>query len=214
MSGEAEGAGARSAPVAVAVGGSRRTASSSAGTGEHGMEVPAPIAEEVRVFELKPLRAEAVPAALSKAERYRLLNEPEQAQSICQDVLRTQPGNQQAVTLYLLAITDSFRKQRRPDLRMARALLEELASEYDRSYYAGIVDERLARATLEMGGVLSPHEAYEGFRRAMRWYARAEELRPEGNDDAVLRWNTCARELMENPQLRPATDERGELRLE
>jgi hypothetical protein len=165
------------------------------------------------VFELKPLRAEAIPAALSKAERYRLLNEPEQAQSICQDVLRTQPGNQQAITLYLLAITDCFRTQH-PDLRMARALIEQLTSEYDHSYYAGIVDERLARARLEVGGVLAPQEAYEGFRRAMRWYARAEELRPAGNDDAVLRWNTCARELMENPRLRLDVEERIELRLE
>jgi len=165
------------------------------------------------VFELKPLRAEAIPAALSKAERYRLLNEPEQAQSICQDVLRTQPGNQQAITLYLLATTDCFRSQH-PDLRMARALIEQLTSEYDRSYYSGIVDERLARGRLESGSVLAPQEAYEGFRRAMRWYARAEELRPAGNDDAVLRWNTCARELMENPRLRLDVEERIELRLE
>jgi hypothetical protein len=166
------------------------------------------------VFELKPLRAEAVAAALAKAERYRLLNEPEQAQSICQDVLRTQPGNQQAVTLYLLAITDCFRTQQPPDLKTARALLDQLVSEYDRSYYAGIVDERLARAKMESGGVLAPQEAYDGFRRAMRWYAQAEALRPAGNDDAVLRWNTCARVLMENPQLHPAGEERGELRLE
>ena len=81
--------------------------------------------EEAPLFELKPLRAEAIPAALAKAERYRLLNEPEQAESICQDVLRTQPGNQQAITLYLLAITDSFRTSRPPDVWRARALLEQ-----------------------------------------------------------------------------------------
>jgi hypothetical protein len=166
------------------------------------------------LFELKPLRAEAVPAALAKAERYRLLNEPEQAESICQDVLRTQPGNQQAVTLYVLAITDGFQAQHPPDVRLARALLDQLASEYDRAYYAGIVDERLARAKLEAGGVLGPQEAYEGLRRAMQWYAQAETLRPAGNDDAVLRWNSCARVLMENPRLRPTVEERGELRLE
>ena len=155
------------------------------------------------MFELKPLRAEAIPAALSKAERYRLLNEPEQAQSICQDVLRTQPGNQQAITLYLLAITDCFRSQH-PDLRMAQALIEQLTSEYDRSYYSGIVDERLARGRLESGSVLAPQEAYEGFRRAMRWYARAQ----------VFQRSTCARELMENPRLRLDVEERIELRLE
>jgi len=168
------------------------------------------------VFELKPLRAEAIPAALAKAERYRLLNEPEQAESICQDVLRTQPGNQQAVTLYLLAITDSFRTSNQPDVWRARALLEQFTSEYDRCYYAGIVEERLARAKLESGGPLAPQEAFAGFTRAMRWYTQAEALRPPGNDDPILRWNTCARVLMENPHLRPAAeyDEIIELRLE
>jgi hypothetical protein len=140
------------------------------------------------VFELKPLRAEAIPAALSKAERYRLLHEPEQAQSICQDVLRTQPGNQQAITLYLLSITDCFRTQH-PDLRMARALLEQLASEYDRSYYAGIVDDswrerhwRWVASSRPPGPTRVP--SGDALVRP------AEELRPEGNDDAVLRWNT------------------------
>ncbi|MGZ6059455.1 MAG: hypothetical protein ACXWLP_08345 [Myxococcaceae bacterium] len=166
------------------------------------------------MFELKPLRPEAIPAALAKAERYRLLNEPEQAESICQDVLRTQPGNQQAITLYLLAVTDSFRTSRPPDVRRARAILEHFASDYDRCYYAGIVDERLARAKLEEGGPLGPVEAYDGFRRAMHWYAEAEAIRPAGNDDAILRWNTCARVLMENVHLRPEEDERSELRLE
>ncbi len=166
------------------------------------------------MFELKPLRAEAIPAALAKAERYRLLNEPEQAESICQDVLRTQPGNQQAITLYLLAITDTFRIIRPPDVWRARTLLDHLESEYDRCYYAGIIDERLARARLESGDVLGPQEAHDGFRRAMRWYAQAEALRPAGNDDAVLRWNACARVLMENVHLRPANDDFSELRLE
>jgi hypothetical protein len=171
--------------------------------------------EEAPVFELKPLRPEAIPAALAKAERYRLLNEPEQAESICQDVLRTQPGNQQAITLYLLAITDTFRPTHAPDVWRARALLDQLSSDYDRCYYAGIVEERLARAKLESGGPLAPQEAFDGFSRAMRWYTEAEALRPSGNDDAILRWNSCARVLMENPHLRPATEyDAGELRLE
>src|SRR5262249_60402806 len=111
------------------------------------------------VFELKPLRAEAIPAALAKAERYRLLNEPEQAESICQDVLRTEPENQQAVTLYLLAITDSFRTSHPPDVWRARALIEQFTSEYDRCYYAGLVDERPARAQPESAGPPPPPQA-------------------------------------------------------
>src|SRR6186997_1673006 len=40
------------------------------------------------VFELKPLSASAIPSALAKAERYRLINEPEQSESICEDIPR------------------------------------------------------------------------------------------------------------------------------
>jgi hypothetical protein len=168
------------------------------------------------VFELKSLRAEAIPAALAKAERYRLLNEPEQAESICLDVLRTQPGLQQALTLLLLAITDGFRTARILDVSRARAVVQKLESDYERSYYEGIICERLARAKMERGGPLSPHEAYQGFREAMRWYAKAETLRPRDNDDAILRWNTCVRVLADNPQLQPLLppEERGELGLE
>ena len=49
------------------------------------------------MFELKPLSTEAIPAALEKAERYRLLNEPGEAESICLDVLKADPENQQAL---------------------------------------------------------------------------------------------------------------------
>ena len=62
------------------------------------------------MFELKPLSREAVPAALEKAMRYRLLNEPGEAESICHDVLHVDPGNQQAIVTLLLALTDRFGK--------------------------------------------------------------------------------------------------------
>ena len=39
------------------------------------------------MFELERISIDAVPAALEKAERYRLLNEPLMAESICLDVL-------------------------------------------------------------------------------------------------------------------------------
>jgi len=49
------------------------------------------------MFELKRLSTAAIPAALVKAERYRLLNEPDEAQSICEDVLHADPDNFEAV---------------------------------------------------------------------------------------------------------------------
>ena len=44
--------------------------------------------------DLKALSREAIPAALEKAERYRLLNEPGEAESICLDILQADPENQ------------------------------------------------------------------------------------------------------------------------
>ena len=56
------------------------------------------------MFELKPLSPEAIPAALVKAERYRLLNEPDQAESICEDILASDPGHHEARVLSLIHI--------------------------------------------------------------------------------------------------------------
>ncbi len=60
--------------------------------------------------ELKSLHKDAIPAALEKAERYRLLNEPGEAESICLDILHVDPENQQALITLLLALTDRFEK--------------------------------------------------------------------------------------------------------
>ncbi len=62
------------------------------------------------MFELKRLSEDAIPAALERALRYRLLNEPAEAESICHDVLRIDPENQEALVLLLLALTDRFGK--------------------------------------------------------------------------------------------------------
>ena len=51
---------------------------------------------------------------------------------------------------------------------------------------------------------------YEWLREAMAWYEKAEAIRPAGNDDALLRWNACARLLMRDQHLVPAVEERGE----
>src|SRR4051812_7969768 len=75
------------------------------------------------MFELKSLTREAVPAALEKAHRYRLLNEPEQAESICHDVLRIDPDNQEALTTLILALTDRFAGPRPVSPRVARDFL-------------------------------------------------------------------------------------------
>jgi len=164
-------------------------------------------------FEFKPLSREAIPAALEKAMRYRLLNEPGEAESICHDVLRTDPENQQALATLLLALTDRFSKGYAVGLTQARELLPRLRGAYEQAYYAGIICERRAKAQLQRGGPGSGFEAYEFLREAMAWYEKAETLRAAGNDDALLRWNACARIIMGN-KLAARIPERTQLQSE
>jgi len=165
------------------------------------------------MFELKPLSVDAIPAALEKAMRYRLLNEPAEAESICLDVLRTDPENQQALVMLLLALTDRFGRGYGVSDTRAQELLPLLRNEYERSYYAGIICERKAKAQLHHGGPGAGFNAFELFREAMSWFEKAEKIRPGGNDDALLRWNTCARIIMRN-QLGPRPQEYTPLPLE
>src|SRR6185369_15379599 len=139
------------------------------------------------MFELKPLSQEALPAALERATRYRLLNEPAEAESICLDVLRTDPDNQQALVILLLALTDRFSKGYGVSETQAQELLPRIRNEYERAYYAAIILERKAKAHLHHGGPGAGFNAYELFREAMTWFEKAEKLRPAGNDDALLR---------------------------
>src|SRR6266403_5458899 len=148
--------------------------------------------------ELKSLSKEAIPAALEKANRYRLLNEPAEAESICLDVLKAAPENQEAIVTLLLALTDRFSKGYGVSDTQAKELLSRIKSEYERAYYSGILAERRAKAQLARGTPGCHHQAYEGFREAMHWFEKAESVRPLGNDDAVLRWNTCARMIAKN----------------
>lgn len=152
-------------------------------------------------FQLKSLSHLAIPEALEKAHRYRLLDEPSQAESICLDVLRVDPANQTALVTLLLAITDQFETDISP--ARGREVLRSIQGEYERAYYAGIISEKSARARMKQGVPGSNFKTYQEFVDAMRFYEEAEALRPEGNDDSILRWNTCARTLMRHHELRP-----------
>lgn len=144
---------------------------------------------------LKPITHEGIPAALQKAERYRLLNDSSAAESICLDVLEIDPANQDALIYLLLSITDQFTDDLAEGVRRAREVLPRLTDEYERVYYAGIICERRARAQLHRGTLGASDVATAWFRQAMQWYEQAEGMRPAGNDEAILRWNTCVRML-------------------
>jgi hypothetical protein len=165
-------------------------------------------------FELKPISRDCVESALQKAERYRVINDPSSAESICLDVLTVDPENQQALVTLLLAITDQFADGPAEGVRRAREVLPRLSDEYKRTYYAGIICERAAKAELRPGAPGSEEKAYHWLREAMSWYEQAEARRPPGNDESILRWNTCARLLDRNDQLRPRGEEPVVLSLE
>jgi tetratricopeptide (TPR) repeat protein len=142
-------------------------------------------------FQLKAISPQGVDAALSKAELYRLLNEPEEAESICQDVLAAQPGHQLALRLLGLAITDQFSGAPSDRYSEAERTFRQLSDNYERLYYLGLLHERRAKAQLHAGR--SPHTLMVLLEEAMRCYEGAEEIRPTGNDEAILRWNRCVR---------------------
>jgi hypothetical protein len=150
------------------------------------------------MFELKKLSKEAVPSALEKAEHYRLLNEPGAAESICLDILQVEPENQDALITLILAMSDRFGKDYAVGDTRVQDYISKIESEYERTYYTGIVYERRAKATLRKGAVGSESTAFELFRQAMNWFEKAEAIRPPGNDDPILRWNGCARIIMIN----------------
>jgi hypothetical protein len=166
------------------------------------------------MFQLKPMTKGGVAAALTKAERYRLLNEPEGAESICLDVLEVDSENQQALVTLLLARTDQIAQGIAGSVTRAREVLPRLTDEYDRAYYAGIINERRGHAQLLSPSMGASVLAYDWFREAMDCYERAEAIRPAGNDDAVLRWNSCARVLNAHPELTPRQVERTEVVLD
>jgi hypothetical protein len=163
--------------------------------------------DEKRVFKLKPLSKQGIESALEKAERYRLLNQPQLAESICLDILAIDPDQQKASIVLLLSLTDQFGRSSTRAAKQAMEIAGKLKDEYSREYYTGIVFERQGDNALSSGTPGAEFDACEWYLDAMERYEKADELNPPGNDDAILRWNTCARTIMQhNLKERPADD--------
>jgi len=148
-------------------------------------------------FKLKSISKAGIPEAISKVELYRSLNEPEEAESICRDILAVEPEHQLAIRLLGLAITDQFTGDASDRYGEAEKLFQGLADRYERLYYTGLLHERRAKAQMHVGR--APHTLAPLFEEAMRCFTEAEAIRPPGNDDAILRWNRCARLLQSHP---------------
>ncbi len=143
---------------------------------------------------LKSLHQNAVDRALEKAKHYRLLNDPENAESICQDILQIDESHQEALINLVLAVADQF-DGGTSRLKEVRSYLDRIDDEYSKLYYSGLASEKAARATLVRGKPGSKHSAFDWFHDAMNYYDKAEALTDDQNDDAILRWNACARTI-------------------
>ena len=166
------------------------------------------------MFELERIATASIPAALEKAEHYRLTGESASAESICLDVLEVEPKNQQGLILLLLARTDQFTLGLPGQVARARETLPRLGSAYHRAYYGGIICERQGQYQLRQRGKRSGFVAWEWFQHAMEQYDEAKRLREPGDDNPVLRWNSCARLIMRNPHCAPDPDQDSEHMIE
>ena len=156
-------------------------------------------------FEVKPIDAAYLAKALEKAERYRLLNWPQEAESICLDILAVDAGNQTAIEILVLALADQFLEQgRAPRAKQAKQWVKQVDSPYERAYLMGIIHEREGRAHLTRG--FDGSFAYESFRDAMDCYEEAQAKADAGNQEAILRYNSCVRTI-ERERLEPREDE-------
>ncbi len=118
-----------------------------------------------------------------------------------------EPDDQETLITLLLTLCDQFGVEGGAKTAAAMELVPRMGGEYERLYYSGIVSERTAFAQLARATHASGHIAYDWFMRAMSHYEKAAELRPPGNDDPILRWNTCARVINTHADVHPGHDE-------
>ncbi|MBI1815189.1 MAG: hypothetical protein HYR72_09440 [Deltaproteobacteria bacterium] len=146
---------------------------------------------------LKRILPSGIDAALQKADKYRELNQPAEAESICRDVLAIDADNQLALRTLGLGLTDQFDASTSKRFAEAEQIFARLRDPYARAFYTGLAFERQGKAQLTLKMPL--RSVLPLFDQALAHYAEAEHLRPSGNDDPILRWNSCVRTLQGLP---------------
>ena len=99
-------------------------------------------------LKLKTISKDGIPEAISKVELYRYLNEPEEAESICHDILAADPDNQLALRLLGLTLTDQFEGRHSDRYAETEKIFQSLRDPYDQLYYRGLLLERRAKAQI------------------------------------------------------------------
>lgn len=150
-------------------------------------------------LKLKTISKSGIPQAITKAEMYRYLDEPEETESICRDILAVEADNQVVLRMLGLAMADQFCGGSSDRCLEAESVFQSLADPYERLYYTGLLHERKAKAQLRAGEplrILVPL-----LENAMVCFEQAEKIRPQDNDDSILRWNRCVRLLQNLPSI-------------
>jgi tetratricopeptide (TPR) repeat protein len=149
--------------------------------------------------ELKRLGEKNLDAAIELAKHYRDLNQPEEAESICRDVIAVAPGNIEAWKTLGLALTDRFPSHWMTLFDEACAAFKRLPTEYERVYYVGVAWERYAKAQVLAGNC---QNAIHAFEEAMERFEKAEEIGPADEPAPILRFNRCVRALDDGDMVR------------
>jgi tetratricopeptide (TPR) repeat protein len=144
-------------------------------------------------YVVKQIHPDGIETALQKADKYRSLNQPTEAESICRDVLAIDGDNQLALRTLGLALTDQFGASSSALFAEAERVFDRLHDPYERAFYTGLACERQAKA--QLAARIPLYSVRPLFDQALGHYAEAERLRPPGNDDPILRWNSCVRVL-------------------
>ena len=144
---------------------------------------------------------------LERAKQYRSLLQPEVAISICLDIFAVDKDNQNALVIYILALTDQLvQSESKIHHKKITESIKKLDSEFLRHYYSGIFLERQARGLLINS--MSRSFAYEAFIEAIEEFEIAEKMAPKHCADPILRYNSCLRTIKkENLQPRQKFDE-------
>jgi hypothetical protein len=148
-------------------------------------------------LKLKTISKSGIGEAIAKAELYRYLNEPEEAESICRDILTADPNHMLGLRTLGLSITDQFEGKPTDRYAEVEKIFESLKDPYERLYYSGLLCERRVKAQLQAGR--APHTLLPLLEKALQCFGEAERIHPPGNDDAILRWNRCVRLLQGQP---------------
>jgi hypothetical protein len=167
------------------------------------------------MVKLKLLKPDAIPAAIVKARQYRLLNEPNEAESICLDILEIDPDHQDALITLLLSLTDKFTENGLfPSFEQAQAIVGRLNDSHCKSYFGGIIFERRGKYHLQQAGPGSGSVAYDWLHKAMEAFGEALVSCDPENQDTILRWNSCARIINSNPDIKPVDGDNAEMLLD